>query len=94
MNKRTMRGNHMPTPPTTPEEKKLAAIAMADRFLQRLRPLFHPSAELAFVMRLPDNPDATMIITNDDLAELGKAVLHAAGVRTSTDLDTKGNDHG
>lgn len=38
--------------------------------LSRLQELFIDEAELTFIMRVPDEADAYMLITNDDLAEL------------------------
>ncbi len=53
-------------------------VAMAGRevcrVLNELRSLFRPECELTFIMRLPGNDDADMLVTNDDLDELTKLI--------------------
>lgn len=48
--------------------KNAAQLVM--QALSRLQELFIDEAELTFIMRVPDEDDVYMLITNDDLAEL------------------------
>jgi len=42
--------------------------------LNDLRPMFVDKAELTFIMRLPGNDNADMVVTDDDLSELRELI--------------------
>ncbi len=44
--------------------------------LERMERFFVPGARLTFVMRLPGNDDATLVVTSDTAADVVKALSH------------------
>lgn len=60
-----------------PESIALASARIeVQRALVKLEPLFVPGARLTFVMRLPGNPDATLVSTSDTCPEVIAALAH------------------
>lgn len=62
---------------------KLVVGARVEAALNELASNFVPEAQLTFIMRVPGEPDAHMILSNDNLDELGDLLKRQAAENES-----------